>query len=224
VPLLKPPERPEPTTYLVDGRHLPRVSSILAVVAKPGIVAWKLRAGADKAAEISKTATDWGKRLHAALEAVNREQGFYSLMTVDGDLMEHVDAYGAWYEANVSRVVAAEKRVASLGHGFAGTLDCLVEMKDGRLAVLDFKSSKHNPRYGLDVQYGWQLAAYRLALAEQERLIAQRRIVLQLPSNEPGRLIVHEMPNHRADTEAFLACLTIFKALTAAPAARGGEA
>lgn len=131
-------------------------------------------------------------------------------MVFEPDLMPHAEAYYGWKEANVARVVACERRCISHDHRYAGTADCLVELKTGELALLDYKSSKAGPWDGRKLEHALQLAAYRLALAE-EGLIVRHRLILQLPSNEPGRLIVHEYEHHKADTLAFLACLAIYR-------------
>lgn len=211
MPLLVPAARPEPRFYQIDGRQLPRVSTVLATISNPGIVAWKLRVGLDEAARISKTATDYGTRLHRALEVA---WGGGDEPTPP-DLQAHVDAAAAWAAAYVASVVSLERRVVSLQHGYAGTLDCLAEMREGGLAVIDFKSSKHHPRYPMDPNFRLQLAAYRLALAEQDGLIARRRLILQFPSNEPGRFLIHELDNHREDTEAWLNLLAVYRWLEA---------
>jgi hypothetical protein len=39
------------------------------------------------------------------------------------------------------------------------------------------------------------------------------RQLLQLPKNEPGKLIPHELDNHKRDTLAWLACLELWKFL-----------
>jgi len=210
-------ERPARTTYDIPGvGRLPRVSTILATIANPGIVAWKLKVGSDEAGRISKAATDHGTRTHRSLELVSLEfsrAGIYVTPGEDADLHQSIRAYQEWLDAHVERVVATERLCVSRQHLYAGTCDAVLELRDGSLAVVDYKTSKVGP-WGMDPAFRCQLAAYRLALAE-DGLICQRRIVLQLPSNEPGRLIVHELTEHRKDTEAFLNLLALYRWLEA---------
>lgn len=199
------------STYLLpSGRRVPSATTVIdRVLNQPGIVDWKLRVGLREAGRIGQDARDWGTLLHAAIEAANLDLPFDGGAGAEA-LEPHLLAYAAWRVEHVAEVVACERVVLSEQFGFGGTLDCLVRLRSGELAILDFKSSKTGPWAGLKPDHAAQLAAYRLALAE-EGTIAQRRIVLNLPRNAPGELIEYDYPNHRADTEAFLNLLEIYQ-------------
>lgn len=193
----------------IDGEKFVRVSTVLGCINKPSLARWRGRVGNDEADRVSKVATDFGTRLHAALERVNQAAYLPTDYLDQPDLYPHVETYREWFMDNVARLVACERRVVSREHRYAGTCDCLVELRTGELALLDYKSSKNGAWQPDHASWALQLAAYRLALAE-DGLIARRRIVLQLPSNEPGRIIEHEYRHHKRDTLAWLAALNLW--------------
>jgi hypothetical protein len=191
MPLLRPVEKPAPTHYDVDGVKLPRVSAIVGILDKPGLATWRGRVGNDEADRVSRTARDFGTRLHAAVERCNLDESpSIGRLEFDDDLKPFIEAYCEWGEANVRRVVACERRVVSRQHGYAGTTDCVVELLDGDLGVLDYKTG--------------------LGLAE-EGIVCPRRLILTFAKDAPGRLRVHDLDRHREDTAAFLALLEVYR-------------
>jgi hypothetical protein len=214
VPLLKPPERPAPTHYDVDGVRYPRVSQIVGILDKPGLARWYGKHGNEKAEQLSKTARDFGTRLHKALEEWSTFSAFeWNSQGRDDlyrDLMPWIEAYDAWWTRNVARIVVAEHQVVSRGHGFAGTLDLIAELLNGDLGVVDFKSTEAKHAGTVWPAYRLQTSAYRLAAAE-EGIVCQQRIVLNFVKDRAGELRSHDLDRHREDTAAFLACLEVYK-------------
>jgi hypothetical protein len=191
--------------YLVNGKKLPSVTTILTALANDGITAWKLKVGLAEAERISKEATDHGTSVHLLFEQFNRN----THTTFDEADAATIAPYVAWYDNNIAAVLGAERFCASTRHGFAGTADAIVVMRgDSAATVVDLKTSK--TALGL-LEWRLQLAAYSLALAE-DGIVCERRVILRMPRAEPGRLYVHELPPEHleADQRAFLAVLRIF--------------
>jgi hypothetical protein len=191
-------------TYHLDGVRLPSVTQILNCIAKPGLVDWKVRVGADEAARVSRETADFGTRVHAACEKIALANPLDYLPFPD-EIMPFVEAYNVWLACNVARVIGVEMRLASTAHQYAGTADLVAEMHDGSIAVVDLKTSS-----SVDETFGAQLSAYVTALAEQEGVVATRRIVVRMPRKEPGKLDVHEFDDHQLDWRAFLAASILF--------------
>jgi hypothetical protein len=225
--MLQGAQPPAPRHYDIGGQRYVRVSTVLNVINKPTLNAWKLKVGAEESARISKESTEFGTRLHACIERINRGQlaitaqsegEWVNAITYavaeppEPDLLPHAEAYNAWFREHVDHVVGIERLVVSHVHGYAGTADFLPVLKTGELTLIDYKSDKTGPWAAVKPEHRLQLAAYRLALAE-EGIIVKRRLLLQLPKNEPGRLIVHELDNHKRDTLAWLACLELWRFL-----------
>lgn len=161
--------------YELDGQTLPRVSTILQTLAKPGLEQWRQRVGVEEAKRISQEATTLGSAIHAATEAWDRD----AELPTDYTLYPYVNAYRTWVAQHVAEVVAIERVVWSLTLRFAGTLDRLYRMRDNRLLLGDIKSGKT-----VDGITRAQLSAYALALEECAGIHVDGRVVIHLPSNQ----------------------------------------
>ncbi len=205
-------------TYQLDGKPVPGVTTILTkAINKPFLQEWYGRMGLEAARSQSKAAAHFGTRVHELVERVNRGEGVY---TPTGELAAEEDiapfglAYQAWFAANVASVLAVEARVYSPVHFYAGTVDMALLLKDGRSVLADLKTSKAG-KFGAHLHSEWRLqtVAYQVALFESLGITTTGRIVVQLPSDQPGSIVVHEIPpeSGRTDWAAFLACLEIYK-------------
>jgi hypothetical protein len=160
---------------------LPSVTTILRVVDKSGpLVGWAKRETAacavrnlDMLVRMRETggdaaATDWlkripdyqrdtaadiGTRVHRLVEQVARG----TEPEVTPEEAPFVAAYRAFIAEHRPRFVAVEEMVASLRHGYAGTLDAIAVI-DGETWLLDVKTGT-----GLYAETALQLAAYSFA-------------------------------------------------------------
>ena len=192
--------------YKIDGERYPSVTTILTILEKSGLAAWRGHVGNAEADRISKEATDYGTALHALVEQVNL--GNRGPFGDDDDRL--IAPYIRWFDEHVSFVIAAERLCISRRHKYAGTADGIVMLNgDTAPTVIDFKSSKTDL-----AQREWQLqlAAYALAL-EEEGIECQRRIIIRIPKSTPDVLHVLEMSTDDLilDQRAFLAVLRIFQ-------------
>jgi hypothetical protein len=96
------------------------------------------------------TAANLGTAVHGIAEAIARGQE----VTVTEEQLPYVRSYQAWRDQWKPRYLAAEEMVCSLSHGYAGTLDMIVEMA-GSTWMVDIKTSK-----GTYPETALQLAAY----------------------------------------------------------------
>lgn len=191
----------ERATTLRDARQLnlfPSVTSILGVLAKPGLEAWKqeqailaaitlprvagegddafaARVVRDMDAQVER-ACDFGTRIHLGIECANAGRPKLAAPETD-PWIEH---YETWRIANIVRVVSTEQSVVS--NGYAGRYDMLAEHQEHGLCLVDFKTQ--NVKKGKPTFYetwGWQLAAYRRALGMKCQCLS-----LVIDSNTPS--------------------------------------
>ena len=200
--------------YQIGENVYPRVSSVLGVVAKPGIDGWKRKVGFEQADRIRESSTTFGTAVHKACERValgEPADAVIADLERGGDLSmaECVRAFARWLDAAVSEVIATERIVWSDQYRYAGTTDLLVELKDGRRAVADIKTSK-----SLSETYRIQLEAYRLALEERGDLY-DARLIVWLPFSHPGVCLEREYADHVTDRRAWRACLALHRFLQA---------
>ena len=80
-----------------------------------------------------------------------------------------------WEENEVDYWILSEARVAYPEKGYAGTLDAMAMMKNGRLAIIDFKFATH-----ISEDYFLQTAGYQ-ATFEPYDIKIDDRIIIRLP-------------------------------------------
>ena len=135
--------------------------------------------------EILQEALDIGSEVHKHLEFITKKWIATGKMQVGGLVVstEAVDnclqAFYHWAEMHKFQPIESELTVYSKKLGYAGTLDAIGKV-DGKLAVVDYKSSK-----ACYPEMGMQLSAYRHAYAEMrgERKVDEMWI-LRLGKND----------------------------------------
>lgn len=203
--------------YLIEGRKVVRVSTVLSTIAKPGLLFWYAKNGREECARLSKIATDFGTRFHRCMELHAR--GLLLPWDIDADILPHVDAARRWFDAHVIDVVGIERRVHSRRHDYAGTADLIARLRDvdgidpDRPAATDWKTSKE-----IGFEYGFQLSAYVEAAAEgDEPLDLAGRVALWAPREQPGVFEAKVLPadEHQEDFGAFLAARRLYETVEA---------
>lgn len=183
--------------YSLGGIEVPRVTSILdGIESDSWLDGWRRKVGAREADKIRENAAAFGTRVHALITGAEVER-------VSDD--ERACAQGAldWLYKNVDEVLSYELRMVDSALGFGGTVDAIVRMNNGALAVIDWKTSKKlSPRHNL------QTAAYAM-LARAAGYDVDERYVVRLWKDQPGRVSTRVCSNP-ADYDAFRAAVTIW--------------
>jgi hypothetical protein len=196
-----PDPLPRHGRYEIDGERYARVSTVLGTIAKPGLEAWKRKVGYEEAERVSRAAAELGTAIHKLCE------DFDTLNAVEcpADLRPALAAYVDWKHANVSEVVMVEETVVHKRHRYAGTLDRLVRLRDGRLMILDLKTGK-----SVDGIARLQQSAYEVAL-EANGVTVDGRMVLHLPASNPGVIRAIEYDDDATDRATWLALLRVWR-------------
>ena len=93
----------------------------------------------------------------------------------DNTLKRPLEQFLEWERENIDEWVLSEARVADIENKYAGTLDALAYMKDGKLAIIDFKFASH-----ISPEYFLQTAGYQGTL-EKYGIKIDQRIIIRLP-------------------------------------------
>jgi len=161
-----------------NGTKVPGVTTLLSKgLPKPALVNWAARTAAEyavdnwdalTAASVSErleqirnapnanknAAALRGTKLHDAAQQL-QEQG---VVDVDPEQLPLVESYLAFCTAWDLHAEYVESAVYSVTHGYAGTLDLIATLNDGKRWLLDLKTSK-----GVYGDMALQQAAYRYA-------------------------------------------------------------
>lgn len=190
--------------YEIDGIRYPRVTSILSVLSKPGLGRWRealIREGRDPDAE-AREAADRGTAIHALTEALD----LGAQADCPSDLLPFIRAYRDWKGEHVAAVEMTERLVVHRRFGYAGKLDKVVRLYDGRRAIVDLKTGR-----SLAPETRLQLSAYVDALEDEGDAAFDVRLALHLPSSNPGCIIAVEFDGDERDRRAWRSALRLYR-------------
>lgn len=220
--------------YEVDGFWYPRVTSIVAMKAKPGLYKFYAEQESFEAGEAIKAkSAEEGVLIHETVEAILRGEQ----PVIPANIHPAISAFYKFLESNKVRAIKIEERLVSRRHRYSGTLDVVAEV-NGKIGVLDIKTS-----YSIYRDYGIQTAAYVEALRENEFHPFLTRWILRLDQYQRcglcaatlrtkggnlkirkgdkdclhrwgeiiGEVELKELSDYQADFQAFLACKTLWE-------------
>ena len=224
----------ERATTIRDARRMglyPSVTSILGVMAKPGLEKWKLnqvalaclrtpKADAESedywcnrvrnaAFEQVEQAADKGTMIHGALENAMAGDAY------DADLAVYVEPVLEWKKETGIVVVEREIRVVNTDHGFAGTADVLFRYGQNGIGILDYKTRKTKPGEKVRAydNQAMQLAAYAATYWGAENIGRVLAANVFISTTEPGRVDVVKHDDLSADWEAFTHACALWRHL-----------
>lgn len=187
--------------YKLDGKYVPRVTTILSVIAKPALLVWArrealklVRSGlephvgksvemtqafidelitkADKEPDrIKDEAANVGTRAHKAIDQIIR--GEKPELTTD--IIPCVESFMEWKKQSGLELLPGEIKVASKIHGYAGTLDGIAR-RGKNLVLTDWKTSN-----GIWPEYAYQVAAYAEAYTEISNEEIEEAWIIRFP-------------------------------------------
>jgi len=182
--------------YQVSKDHqvlglFPSVTTILGDTSdKSGLVKWKERVGEDEANKISKNSMSRGTVMHRLIELYkpltgDKDEKLEAIkwhMRNDKEVKAFDEEYitqgfeffmkfynnSSQFFDRVEKVLAAEKFLWSVkGGGYAGTVDNVSQMTDGKILVIDYKNSRKPKMEAWIQDYFLQASAYVVAYWER---------------------------------------------------------
>jgi genome maintenance exonuclease 1 len=160
-PVVKRIDSPVGRRYQIPtGELYPSITTVLAGGPNPAIEAWKKRVGEEEAARISKKATDRGTRIHKLAEE------FFLGNPLEVDMFDS-DMWKSLQPVlnRIDNIHGLETMMYSKNLQVAGTVDCIGEF-DGKLSIIDFKTSKKLKDINNIQDYFLQATAYSVMFEE----------------------------------------------------------
>jgi len=205
--------------YNAEGKRVPSVTTIISnckLGSIEGLLIWANRCGLDGKShrEEANKAADIGSIVHDKIDAHIKEKEFdasqYDYEQLDAS-EPCFNAFLKWKEQTKFKLVESEVRLVSEKHGFAGTLDAVIEV-DNTLMLCDWKTSN-----GVFVDYLIQLAAYQKLWEEnfpEKPLIKDAyllRISKQKEPDDPVVFTAHYWSDLSLAWEAFEHMLELYR-------------
>lgn len=188
---LKTQEGPKGRFYITpEGAKYPSITTILGAGDKPWIQDWRNALGADKADKEMKRAADRGTAVHAMIENfLNNDPN-----PTAGHQIEHINDFRQLrlQLKKVNNIWTQETPLWSDMLKAAGRVDCVGEY-EGKLSIIDFKTSTNDKSSDKIQDYYLQTTAY--ALMFEERYGVQIDNIVILMSSEKGAVpLVFKQP------------------------------
>ena len=221
-------------TTLADARKtglLPSVSTILSILAKPGLVNWQIMRGI----EAVTTAPDLpGEKLDAKIQRVldagehkAESDAAAKLGTDVHTLLAHDLCYVGkepleqaaftlartayhWLLETKAATVNREKSVFDTTLGYAGKADRIIQGENG-FELVDWKTTKKLPTKGAWFEHNLQVAAY----AQIAPCAINAVWVVYISTTEPDKIVAFKStsPDWQRDADAFNHVFAVWRAL-----------
>jgi genome maintenance exonuclease 1 len=150
---------------------------VLAEKNKDVILDWRKRVGAEQANTISRVAAGRGTGMHKAAERyLDNQTPFDTTKTINPLHLEMFKKLMPLLD-RVDNIHCQETALYSHHLRLAGTVDCIGEF-DGKLSIIDFKSSTKPKKKEWISSYFMQAAAYAIMYEELTKIPINRLAVL----------------------------------------------
>jgi hypothetical protein len=187
-----------------EGITLPSITTVLSILSRDSIAKWRARVGEKEANRISYRASTRGTAVHEICEqyvnndpdydkymAINPDNGEMKMTTRTPDLIDSFLKIKPILDERLSLVHAQEAPLYSTHLGVAGRVDC-VGVFDGKLSIIDYKTSMKPKRLDWIKNYFMQESAYAIMWEERTGMpITQLVTVISVDNHEPQVFVEH---------------------------------
>ena len=173
-----------------EGVDLPSITTVLSIISRAGIAAWRKRVGEEEANRISKIASARGTKVHEIIEKyINNDENFKDGYTPD--IISSFLDLKPILDDRIGRVFAQEAPLYSNHLGVAGRVDCVAEF-DGKLSIIDFKTSRKKKFPSMIKNYFMQESGYAIMWEERTgQPITQLVTIIAVDDHDPQVFIEH---------------------------------
>jgi len=176
-----------------SGQRLPSVTTVLGAMKKKEIMAWRRRVGEAEANRVSKLATGRGNRVHTLAEkylmneSIEWKKEMPDAIEMFQSIVPHFD--------KINNIHYMEQALWSEKIGLAGRVDLIAEW-EGKLSVIDFKTSKRIKTEDKIQDYFAQCVAYAMMYEERVGELIDQIVVLMAVENEQPLIFVKETKDY----------------------------
>lgn len=179
------------------GVKYPSITTVLSILSKKAIMEWRKRVGAEEANKISTKAARRGTNVHQMCEDYlnNKEYITNKTMPVDKEMFGTLKPI---LDERINNIHTQEATLYSDYLGVAGRVDCIAEF-DGRLSVIDFKTSRKLKKREWISNYFQQASAYCVMYEERTGIPIDQIVILIAVDEEEPQVFIEKRDNHIHD-------------------------
>ena len=161
--------------YVTPNGSYPSVTTVLgAMMDKTALAEWRKRVGDEEANRVSRLAATRGTNIHTMCENYIRGQDVDVSMPFNAVMFNQVKKV---LDEHVDNIVGCELTLVSDELKIAGSCD-LIALYDGKLSIIDYKTSSKNKLKSWIESYFLQTALYSYMLWEMTGMLAQQCVVI----------------------------------------------
>ena len=175
------------------GAKYPSVTSVTRLHNQESIQAWKDKVGEEEANKISRRALARGNKIHSLAEKYLLNEGDLSDDFSRADFGQMIP-----YLDKINNIRCLETQLYSDHLQTAGTVDCIGEY-DGKLSVIDFKTSAKLKKREWVKDYFMQCSAYAVMYEERTGTPIERLLLIINVEDEGIQLMDSKRDDHIDD-------------------------
>ena len=160
----------------LGDREYPSITTVLSVLSEDSIRKWKERVGEEEANKISYRASRRGTEVHEIIEKYLDNDPDY----VSGyfpNIIANFRSVKGVLDARIGKIYAQEVALYSDHLRLAGRVDCVAEF-DGKISIIDFKTSRKAKRRNYIKNYFAQEAAYAIMWEERTGMPIEQLVTI----------------------------------------------
>jgi hypothetical protein len=175
------------------GNIYPSITTVLSVLSRDGIAAWRNKVGEKEASRISTQAARRGTNVHQMAEDyLNNELDKKQFLPNERILFKPIQK--ALIES-IGKIYAQEAPMFSDHLRVAGRVDCVAEW-DGRLSIIDFKTSRKLKKKEWIGSYFQQATAYAIMWEERTGIPVDKLvIVIAVDDEDDAQIFIEKRDN-----------------------------
>lgn len=173
-----------------EGIDLPSITTVLSILSRDSIAAWRKRVGEAEANRISRRASTRGTAVHEIIEKYLDNDPNYTAGYMPNIIANFQDMKPL-LDKHIGKIYAQEAPLYSTHLGVAGRVDCVAEF-DGKLSIIDFKTSAKPKKRDWVKNYFMQESAYSIMWEERTGIpITQLVTMIVVDDHEPQIFVEH---------------------------------
>ena len=183
--------------FTPEGKTYPSVTTVLSIQDKSGLEAWKKRVGEEEARKISTQAAVRGTAVHKLAEDYLNNIETYAEEHMPSNIFSF-NQIKKILDERVDNIWMQEQFLYSDYLETAGQVDCIAEF-DGKLSIIDFKTSRKPKRRDWIKNYFMQESFYAVAFEERTgKPINQLVTIITVDGDDP-QIFVEKRNDHIKD-------------------------
>lgn len=176
-----------------EGIDYPSITTVLSILSRDSIAAWRKRVGEEEANRISYRASTRGTAVHEIVEKyINNDANYKDGYTPD--IIQSFLDLKPILDSRIGKVYAQEAPLYSNHLGVAGRVDCVAEF-DGKLSIIDFKTSLKPKRKDWVKNYFMQESAYAIMWEERTGQPIVQLVTIISVDNAPPQVFIEHRDN-----------------------------